>query len=305
MNKFLKKLRFFVIVIMAFWLCLEIFYRFVPNNYTVKHKNIQDKYKEIKTLILGNSHTFYGLNPEYFTSKTFNLANVSQTLFYDELLFKKHIGSLVNLKTVIIPVEYSSLSANENNPELLWRSYFYEAQMHIDTNTHGIFDLKKYSLTLSPPFSLTLKAIQKFAANDILADCDENGWGNYHGVNIDFNNAAMGKIVVAKHEDNSLDFSKNISRLNNIISTCKQKGIRVILITMPVTSHYAANVNNIKLEKIRQACDLLSNHSNVVYLNMFQDKHFNNKDFYDTDHLNSTGAQKCSSLVSTLISDRL
>lgn len=303
MLKFFKKLSFFIAVIAIAWLCLEVFYRITPNNYTVKTNNIQTKYKDSEVLILGNSHTFYGLNPDWFKNKAFNVANVSQTLFYDQLLFTKYIPHLRNLKYVIIPVEYSSLSANDYNPELVWRSYFYESQMGLDTQIHRKLDFKKYSLALSPPFSLTVSAVKKYYRDGTLIECMPNGWASYTGVNPAYNNPAMGKIIAAKHEDNSVDFAKNTARLKKIIEVCQQKGIKVILVTMPVTTHYAVNINAKKLAMIIAQCTSIAKQHNIKYINLFSDKRFTNNDFYDTDHLNTVGAKKCSGIVNNLIAN--
>jgi hypothetical protein len=301
MVKFLKKVSFFIAILAIVWLCFELFYRFAANNYTEKSKNISTGYKDCEVLILGNSHTFYGLNPDFFKRKAFNLANKSQTLFYDQLLLEKYIDSLNALKYVIIPVEYSSLSASDDNAELAWRSYFYESQMGIDTKTHKVFDLKKYSRALPPPFLITLKAIKKYCTKGSLVDCQPNGWAPYEGMNSEHNNKAMGKIIAAKHEDNSVDFNKNIQRLKSMVVTCRQKGVKVFLVTMPVTSYYADNINRKKLALITAQCNAFANENKIHYINLFQDKRFVNADFFDIDHLNTNGAKKCTRVINNFV----
>jgi len=75
-----------------------------------------------------------------------------------------------------------------------------------------------------------------------------------------------------------------------------------MLVTMPATSHYAENVNTEKLAKIFEECSKLEGlHRNVHYLNLFVDSRFNNSDFYDCDHLNTLGAEKCSKIINTEI----
>ena len=79
-----------MVILLIVWLGFELFYRSVPNNYTVKDENVRKAYNSTEVLIFGNSHAFYGLNPEHFSAKAFNISNVSQTLFHDKLLFDKH-----------------------------------------------------------------------------------------------------------------------------------------------------------------------------------------------------------------------
>ncbi|TRW22978.1 hypothetical protein FMM05_14870 [Flavobacterium zepuense] len=301
MRKFLIKLNYFLIPVVLGWLLLEIFYRAVPNNYTEKNKHIRGSYNDCQTLILGNSHTFYGLNPDDFTAPAFNISNVSQTLFYDKLLFEKHVDSFAVLKNIIIPIEYSSLSHSDFHPELEWRKYFYEDQMDLDTQTISDFDVKKYSLALVPRFSLTIFSLREYLKSGTLVECSTKGWRRQNGVNELYNNPKMAKIIADKHEDGSVDFRKNVQRLKNIIAACNKRGITVVLVTMPVTSNYAANVNQQKLALITKECSQLAKIKNVYYLNLFQDSLFQDTDFYDTDHLNSGGAKKCSQLLDRFI----
>lgn len=106
---------------------IELFYRTITNNYVVKTKNIQERYDDIEVLILGNSHTFYGLNPVYFDKSTFNMSNISQTLYFDKLIFERHFKNLKKLKYVIFNVEYTVLSQVDNTSEDVWRKYYYHA----------------------------------------------------------------------------------------------------------------------------------------------------------------------------------
>lgn len=302
MKTFIRKLSFFVILIFIGWAGLEIFYRAVPNNYTVKDKHIKASYNDIEVLLFGNSHSFYGLNPSFFEQYALNVSNISQTLMYDELLFNKHIDSLTALKYIVLPVEYSSLGQDDNMPELQWRKYFYETQMGLKTGMVSPFDIKRYSLALSPRFSLTVGSMQKFFNNGTIADCNDMGWAPLQGVNGELNNLQSAKATVQKHEKSQYKFDKNIYRLKSIIDTCKSRGIKVLLVTMPVTSYYADNINKEKFTLIMKECNTLdSKYDNVSYINLFQDSHFSNKDFYDADHLNSNGAKKCSLIVNEAI----
>lgn len=301
MRKFIKNSIFFIVIILLVWGGLEAFYRSVPNNYSVKDKNVKEAYNNAEVLILGNSHAFYGLNPDVFTVSAFNLSNISQTVFYDKLLFDKHVDRFKKLKYVVMPIEYTTFTHSDNHPDLKWRAYFYEKQMGLDTKTISKFDIKKYSLALVPRFKLTVNSVSKYVKEQTLAECSKKGFGQYHGVNKKYNSAKGGVEKLMLHEDGSLNFTRNENRVKAILNKCRQKGIKVIIINMPVTSFYADNVNPVKREKIIKECNRLAVPGSIFYLNLFQDKRFNNNDFYDSDHLNVEGAKKCSEIVNDFI----
>ena len=112
-------------------MCIEVFYRFVPNNYTQKASEVKKNY-DSEVLVLGNSHAFYGINPDDFSMKTYNFSNISQSLYFDELLLKKHLENFPNLKYVVLTVDYFSLSQIDNSSEDIYRKYYYEQYMDLD-----------------------------------------------------------------------------------------------------------------------------------------------------------------------------
>jgi len=302
MKKFLKKFFVFCIPLLLMWVCIELMYRLVPNNYSFKHQNIGKNF-DSQILVFGNSHSFYGINPRYFSSNTFNISNISQSLYFDELLFNKYINDFKDLKTVVFNVDYFTLSTTENDAEDRWRRYFYKEQMHLDVPGISALDLRLYSLTFAPRFNLTIETIKQYFKVGTLVECSTKGWRRQDGVNELYNNAEMAKVIANKHEDGSVDFRKNVQRLKSIIAACNKRNINVILVNMPVTSNYAANVNQHKLALITKECAQLAKIENVYYLNLFQDNLFQDTDFYDTDHLNSVGAKKCSQLLDGIIAN--
>ncbi|MFD2601396.1 hypothetical protein [Flavobacterium suzhouense] len=267
----------------------------------MKNENVMKRYNDCEVLILGNSHPFFGLNPVFFTYNTFNLSNVSQTLCFDKLLLDKHLGHFQKLKYVILAIEYTTLSHSDNNPEMQWRKYFYEAQMGLNIPEISCFDLKKYSLALVPPPTINKVSIKTFFNRGSIAQTDSLGFAANYGVLSEYNNPPAAVVKMKQHEDGSLSFDKNLTRINDIIIKCKKKGIKVLLVNMPVTSYYADNVIPQKRQKIVNTCEMIALENNIDYIDLFRSKVFNNDDFYDVDHLNVQGAKKCSELLNQYI----
>lgn len=300
MKKIIYQTVVYLLPILLLLLSIELLYQIVPNNYTLKNKNVQKSYADTKVLIFGNSHTFYGLNPKYFDKPTFNFSNISQSIYFDQLLFDKHIDKFKSLQYIILNVEYTSLSQVDNTEEDIWRKYYYKEYMDLEVPIIANFDPKVYFLSSTRSFSTNLKLIKRFISEGTLVDCDEKGFGiNYVKENRQLNIDKIALFTVKKHEDNSLDFSKNISKIQSIINKCNQKKIKVIIVTMPTSKEYSSGVNQLKLKKIINTC---SSFKNVCYLNLFKDSRFTNDDFYDADHLHNDGAKKCSVIINDFIS---
>lgn len=289
--------------ILLVWMCIEVFYRFVPNNYTQKASEIKKNY-DSEVLVLGNSHAFYGINPDDFSKKTYNFSNISQSLYFDELLLKKHLENFPNLKYVVLTVDYFSLSQIDNSSEDIYRKYYYEQYMDLDVPLISKFDPKSYSLSFTRNLEMNVDLIKSWIDEKTLIEGNKKGWARKTGVSSEYNNYETAVDVVAKNEDGLLDFNVNLNRLERISAMCLKRKVKVVMVTMPVTSYYASLVNKSKLEKLYLSCQRIAfNNDSLMYLNLFEDKKFDNNDFYDTDHLNEKGAEKCSKILNQFIAE--
>lgn len=297
-EKFCKRTFFFLAPALCCWLAIEIFYRWVPNNYTVKADNLSKNKKETEVLLFGDSHCMYGLNPDYFSRKTCNLSNVSQTIYFDKLLFEKYVPQMPKLKQVVFCIEYTNLSQADNTQDDLFRKYYYSRYMDLDVPSISKWDPGYYSIALSQDFGWTKKLLKRFIKSGSLTDCNDSGWGNNYKKEdrIDPRQVAARRAVI--QEDGSLDFRVNLLRLQEMIDRCKERKIEVLIVSMPQTLVFERHLNPQKMRKIITTCTgLARRNTNVHYLNLFRDKRFGEKDFYDADHLNDSGAIKSSIIV--------
>jgi hypothetical protein len=109
MKKFIIYTLWFILPFVIIAIPMEYMLRQIPNDYKYK-KNYLDKHSnEIQTLILGTSHAFYGIDPIYFSTNTFNASNVSQSLRFDFEILKKYQNEFANLETIVLAISYHSL----------------------------------------------------------------------------------------------------------------------------------------------------------------------------------------------------
>lgn len=291
MKKFLFHLLKIILPIALFFLVLEISIRKIPNDYQLKKTYLDKNAAEINTLILGSSHTFYGLNPECFSKKTFNAAYVSQSLDLDYEILKKYDTKLKNLKTVIIPISYFSLFETLETDIEKWRIknyviyYGFENKYHFTDNFESLNSHIKQNVK---------KVIKHYAFNQSFITASNLGWGtNFNSKN---KKEFTGEFTAKKHTAKNFNlFQKNLKSLQNIITLCKKHKATVLIITTPTHESYYQNLNKNQLEKTTQAIyKLAKKNPNCNYLNLLKSEQFTNNDFYDADHLNEIGAKKLS-----------
>ncbi|MFP9113495.1 hypothetical protein ACLI1A_06105 [Flavobacterium sp. RHBU_3] len=305
MKKFLRKSTLFLLPFILLWGAIECMYRFVPNNYSEKYKGLIE-YNNAEVYLLGNSHAFYGLHPEYMKNNAYNASNISQPLLIDKLIFDQYISKNKDVKALVLLVDYFTLGERPvDDPELMWRRYFYRHFYKLDVPGINSLNPQNYSLALSVRFNLTQENIKMYRAKGTLAECAGNGAAMHYGTSTEFSNPHMGEVIVEKHTTKDVVLKENTLLLEQLITSAKQKGIKVLLVTMPVSDHYRAYADAARLRKIQEVCHRMERFDNVKYLYLFEDKRFSNTDFYDVDHLNSVGAKKCSVIVDSTLTTLL
>lgn len=291
MKKFLFHLLKIILPILFFFLVLEIAIRKIPNDYQLKKAYLDENATEINTLILGSSHTFYGINPEYFSKKTFNAAYVSQSLDLDYEILKKYNSELKNLKTLVIPISYFSLFETLESDVEKWRIknyvmyYGFENKYQFTANFETLNNDIKENVK---------KTIKYYILNTSFITTSNLGWGtNFNSKN---KKQLKGEVTAKKHTAKNFDlYQENLNTLHKIITLCKKNNTKIIFITTPTHESYYQNLNKIQLEKTTNTIsDLVNKNSNCDYLNLLNSEKFTRKDFYDADHLNEIGAKKLS-----------
>ncbi|WP_157814093.1 hypothetical protein [Olleya sp. Bg11-27] len=283
---------------------MEIFLRNIPNDYLFKKKYLDEHSSEIETLILGSSHSLYGFNPEYFTSKTFNASYISQTLNFDYEIFHKY--KFKNLKTIVLPISYFSLWENLRNGPESWRVKNYI--LYLDLHSKLIID---HSEILSNRLNINLERLVLFyifGKQNIISS--KLGWGtNFkseyaHDLIQTGKNRAYANTYDINSDEFQNIFNDNKLILNLFINECKDRNIRLLLLNPPAFKTFRNNLNANQLKiTIETSEEFASEYDNCLYLNLIDDSNFIAEDFYDADHLSEIGAEKLSKLINKKINN--
>ncbi len=280
---------------------LEYFSRQIPNDYKLKNKYILENGLQIHTLILGNSHTMYGLNPAYFNSYTYNLAFLSQSLEYDYKLFDHYQNQLKNTKVIILPISYYTLFSTMISDHNEWMLKYYAIYMQIPTKWNLSYHLE----IASEPLKNCIYKNYDYYKNDTATIlCSTNGWAKKVGHRKYDSIEKNAADAVKRHSfPFNKDFQFNITLLDSFIQLAKKKNIHIILVTTPTQKYYADSIvlqSNYKLmQKSLESID--ATYSNCVYINSLKDSSFLKEDFYDNDHLNENGAKKYSVYLDSIL----
>jgi hypothetical protein len=253
----------------------------------------------VQLLSFGSSHGHYGIRPDCFNMPAFNMAMPSQSIKYDHFLFYKYIEKCPKLSYVILPVSYFSLVSELEDGAGWAHAKGYTIYMGYEGNKYSpIYNLE---LINKEKYLGLMKCVGKPLT---YVTCDSLGWGNKREWgNQKPNCTGLAYNTVQYHSENiGASIETNVGRLTDIIKTCAERDIKVILLTTPTHESYYSLLDSTHLELTVQTCEkLAAEFANTTYLNLLKDSSFVEEDFYDPDHLNTIGATKLTQKLNDVI----
>lgn len=295
MKKFLRNIFIFSSIILVILVIGEFVVRSLPTSYSYKDNWISENGDKIGTLILGSSHTYYGIRPDIFGDSTFNLANVSQTPEYDLALLEHYLPLMPNIERLIIPISYFTYRDPriEKGDEWMLAVRY---KIHMNLPLHSDFSIYNLEITDFDAYKGNLKNLLFKAPSN---KCDPLGFGL--GFNLSSRNPKWqenGHQRAAKHTLSTQGRFQEVMEVHkSLVKLANRHGIDVIFITMPGWSTYTEALDSIQLAEMYKGIrDLKINHG-VAYYDFLKDNRFSESDFYDPDHLSDIGAAKLTEIL--------
>lgn len=298
MKKFLKHSFLFVLPLIIAAIPLEIMLRKVPNPYKYKYEWMQKNAEEVETIVLGSSHTFYGIRPEFLNGKAFSLANVSQDIPLDVYLLEYWASRYKHLKTVICPVSFFTWFSHglEYGSEA-YRCRYYKIYM----DCHLYSDSPMYSFEFSD-VRTAMGKVGKLLKKNADSEYDEYGWGTTYQLSkkdtMIWNDGTEAEAAVKRHTAKNWDYIEdNYAQLQHLARFCKTHDIQLIFVTTPCWNTYTDNLDEKQLTKTYELTHKLVSEFGLPYFDYLKDERFIPNDFYDSNHLSDVGAEKFTKIL--------
>lgn len=273
----------------------EIYVRSLPDPAKSKHKFLLQHSNEIDVLILGSSHTYYGICPEDISPNAYSAAQVSQTLCYDNWIL--HHYPFGRLQTVILPIsDFSFYEELEQGNEWYLANRY---RLYMECDLHSQWSVYNWEVTAFRVFCNKLQSLWKSPSRQ---------WSTY-GQGLEYTLAKRpatwdnGAERAATNHDTNYNATFNNERyLQSMAAFCKERGIKLLLISTPLRPSYRQNQLPKQVKDMHlRIQNLVCSFPQVVYRDYSADPRFEANDFYDSDHLCRQGAHKLSRLLKATI----
>ena len=298
MKRFIIAFTCFVVPIIIIGIVAEFCLRKLPNSYKLKYEWMQEHSNDVETLVFGSSHTYYGFQPKYYEGNAFNLANSAQLIEQDLFLLKYWSDSYSKLKTVIYPISYFTLFYPDllsGKASLTGRYY----KIYMDCDLYPSFSFY-YNFEIAEPRSAFAK-IRRFLQGTNKTDwlCDEYGNEAFNMISNRGADWVKSDRQTAQDEyaETWAHIPQNYCKLEQIVKLCKERGIRLVLITTPCWHSYYDNLNDNQLNKIYSIIHELQQKYDLPYFNYLKDNRFTEEDFFNGSHLSDVGEKKFTKIL--------
>jgi len=255
----------------------------------LKKKGIEIKAKSIEILSLGSSHCEHGFKATLLHN-AFNLGIVDQDLYSAHKIFDTYIEQLVNLKHVIV-----FYSIHSQGHELCkTNSRKYTALMHyIFGVPYDVKWLKKYR-----------RAVQhRFKTFDDSKIDYTTFWGDVLEQKEHAVAPPSAQSRCAHHLRENRRQIKQNHHLFEMAETCLKKGIQFLIVIPPMRSDYLEELGKYHFSDEELFYEVMhwAEKHHVPVLNELHSTGYDWNDFYDSDHLNDSGAKKLTRKIANFI----
>ena len=317
MKNFFKNLILFSVIPLLLLIVIDFYLRNINTVYSAKYEGLMKIKDSVEVIFLGNSHANYGIDPSAFRNfKTYNLANVSQLIYFDRRLLEKVLNEKVsNLKYVFISIDYHSFYSSDQGMRNVWTYYAYGIKYKNQSYTKAILSPFLWGYTPKVSISLIKKDIIrqiKYGEISNNFDVEEgvniqdslwNGFLGFTGQDESLFNEEKFKARVKEFEEKRVASERQeiIEDLISFIKYLKKNEIEPILFSAPTYSEYNQYLDRVTINQNKDITNKICEEFNIQYWDYMEDGRFNKSDFFNPDHLNKNGAKK----LSLMLNDRL
>ena len=281
-----------------------------------------DAGEEIDTLFLGSSHCYRAYDPELYEELTgrtaYNLGSSSQN--YDTSYYLlREAARLYDLKTVYLDMYYKFLFMDSEDRDLVQANIISD-YMRPSLNKLSFLltttEAKNYTNRFFP-FRRSWQELGDFAyVRENLAKKQAESYRKYEPVTVEADRYAgrgfvwsdarldvdaitwwdnFGKVA----DDMQLDTTYSVSYIEKIVSFCREHDIRLVFVTAPSLNQYLEAIG--PYDSAHAYVQKLAERFGVEYLDFNLAKteylELTADDYIDVDHLNGTGAEKLTLLL--------
>lgn len=235
--------------------------------------------RDYQLLILGNSRTYRGLNPDFFTLKAFNFShdNDSYNQIYHKLLYL--MGKGKHFDYLVLGTDYFQFSFKADSRNFVYGDWLGKEYMKDYDDTNLLMLKLQYYLR-----NVDLKRLLSFRPKKNKPFLRDNGQYIKNG------KAKAGDQ--ARRSIKRLDFQ--VRYFVETLRLCKSNGIKIFIVMPPARKNELDLYERAELIEFNSFLSEYVDNKAVFYLNYSESTDYLTADYTDVTHLNEAAANRFS-----------
>lgn len=231
-------------------------------------------------VILGSSRARNHFNPEILSDSLgiccFNAGRSGYFLMYQSAQLHVMLSRYTPKWIILDIVPYDFTGGNNYDRLSVLLPYKNHKEIHRFLKMRSKFEMWKCMSEIYPYNSMLLKLVPNLKDRGVL---NKNGFQPLHGY-------YKGEKQIYNNDSVRIDDDK-VEEFRNIIKLCKDKNIKLTVVTSPFYADYKKQTSTTLL--VKEICEK----EGIEYLNFLNNRDFDDISLYHTvDHLNADGANK-------------
>ncbi len=270
----------------------------VITSYSKKRQALEARAPELEVVITGPSGALHGVDPSRFQANALNLADVSQSIYYDTAIVQSHLSQLKKLRLLILVVGLFSFEMSLGESPEYWRQFLYlhNWQIPLEVDGHSLDPRRRFASLLYPPWERVHAALGE--SPDLVPEIDQNGFAvlAVEKSDVTADNAAERAAYHAKIM--RPDFiAANERRFAKLLQAAQGGKIAAAFVILPVHPLYLGRFDPAARAREHAVLARLAVQYGAKVFDYSGDARFKSDHFRDTDHLNAAGAEKISNIL--------
>jgi hypothetical protein len=304
-KKFAIQTLLFFIPVIIICVLLEKYTRDLSMPYSFVAEQLEQKADSIKAVAFGSSQMKDGLNAEWLSVPSINLASGNQHLDIDFKLYRGLKERLTSLETVIIEVSYAHFEMPHNGRNF-WKNSIYLEYYDVNCFERNTWYKDRLIYFSNPPFysDILYKSLRDLRTErfNSYGFNTNNFEGSFKSADYDEKKIATYKFQINTKVAPEI-FKKNVEHFILMLDTFRNDKIKVLIVTPPMYKEYLAK-RNPEILKRRDSIlfQVRKQYDNVEFLLLEEDTLlFETRDFLNHNHLNPRGARKLATEVNKIL----
>lgn len=281
---------------------------FLNTIYYTKRVALEHQIDKVEVLVTGSSNTVYGVAPEAFSQKGFNLAFLGNGMSFDAELVRKFLPRMPQLKSVVLTVNYFTLGLDYATFSQSWRQFFLRQNFNIPINpTNNV--LYDFEFWVNPR-NFSKIALYGDQARDNVGKnhsspvdiiTSPSGWFDAGDISGDEQTQKLGKAAAEAHNSTVevRNFSSNLRYWESLIPLLQKNNIASVIVLLPTDVSYYSHLDKAKFDLMKQELNKFAYRQHIKFIDYTGDPRFSLSDFTMVmpDHMNAHGALKFSKIL--------